>query len=279
MKKRILVGVLVGLLLIGAFVGGSFGDEAVEQEKLLVICTTNVLGDFVGEVGKDRIEIHTIVSGGTCPSHYDIKPSDAYAVSKASLVFFHGIEPWLENLLQASGNEEAQIVEVKGPWNPPSLAIEKIEVVKEALSQYEPQNAPYFKENAVGIIKSINDTAKALKEEAEYLEVEQIKVICMKWQEGFVKWLGFNVVATYLPPERVSMKQTLELIKKGKEENVTLIIDNLQSGTEFGAKLASEVGATQVILSNFPGAIPETENYVRLIEYNARQLLDVIKER
>ncbi len=130
-----------------------------------------------------------------------------------------------------------------------------------------------------GIIKSINDTAKALKEEAEYLEVEQIKVICMKWQEGFVKWLGFNVVATYLPPERISVKQTLEFIKKGKEESVVLIIDNLQSGTEFGAKLASEVGAFQVILSNFPGAIPETENYIRLIEHNARQLLDVIKER
>ena len=56
-----------------------------------------------------------------------------------------------------------------------------------------------------------------------------------------------------------------------------MIIDNLQSGTEFGSKLAFDLGATQIILSNFPGAIPETDSYVKLIKYNATQLFNGIK--
>jgi len=278
-RKRILVGVLMTMFLVVAFAGKIFANETGNQEKSIVVCTTSILGNFVREVGRDRIEVKTIVSAGMCPAHYDIKPSDVYAVSKASLIFFHGMEPWLENLIQASESEEVRKVGVKGEWASPVASVEKVELIKKALSEYESQNAAYFEENAAGIIKSINETAKRLKEEADRLKVGQIKVICMKWQEDFVKWLGFNVVATYLPPERLSVKQTLELVQQGKEKNVALVIDNLQSGTKFGAKLASEVGATQVVLSNFPEAIPGTESYVKLIEYNARQLLDAIRGR
>lgn len=282
MKRWILVGILLGVLLLGAFVGETCASQATAQEKTMIICTTSVLGDFVREIGEERIEVKTIAPAGYCPSHYDMKPSDVYAVSKAKFVFFHGIEPWLDNLdniIRTSGNEEVQKVQVKGEWDSPASKIEKIELIKGILAEYEPDNASYFEENAAHIITLINETANGLKEKADHLKVDQIKVMCIKWQEGFVKWLGFNVIATYMSPETLSLKQTLELVQKGKEENVALIIDNLQSGTDFGAKLASEVGATQVILSNFPGAVPETESHIKLIEYNAKQLLDTVKEK
>jgi len=276
-KKKILVSILMSIFLAEAFIGSSFGDQTANQEKPIVVCTTSVLTDFVREVGGDYVEVKTIIPAGMCPAHYDIKPGDVYAISKAKLVFFHGIEPWLENLIQNSGNEKVQKIQIKGEWDSPASKIEKIELIKEALVKHEPDNAPYFKQKAADIVTLINKTANRLKEEADHLQVDQIKVICVKWQEGFVKWLGFNIVATYMSPETLSMKQTLELIKKGKEESVALIIDNLQSGIDFGAKLASEVGAVQVILSNFPGAIPGTESHVKLIEYNARQLFDAVK--
>lgn len=279
MKKKIVVSVLMSIFLMGAFVESSFENQTANQEKSIVVCTTSVLADFVKEVGGDCVEVRTIVPAGVCPAHYDIKPENVYAISKAKLVFFHGIEPWLENLIQNSENEKVQKIQIKGEWDSPASKIEKIELIKEAFVKHEPHNAPYFKKNATDIITLINKTANRLKEEADHLQVNQIKVICVKWQEGFVKWLGFNIVATYMSPETLSMKQTLELIKKGKEERVALIIDNLQSGTNFGAKLASELGATQIILSNFPRAIPGTESHVKLIEYNARQLLDAVKER
>ena len=108
MKKKVLVSVLMSIFLIGAFVGGSFGHQTANQEKSIAVCTTSVLADFVREVGKDCLEVRMIVPAGVCPAHYDIKPSDVYAISKAKFIFFHGMEPWLENLIQNSGNEKVQ---------------------------------------------------------------------------------------------------------------------------------------------------------------------------
>lgn len=169
-----------------------------------------------------------------------------------------------------------KVVKIPLSWGEPSLAIEMIKLINETLCEIDPHNAAYFKEREDNQYKSINETAQRLKEEAKQLNVSDVKVICMKWQEVFVKWLGFDIVATYGPPESLSLDDVNKLIKTGREENVTLVIDNLQSGTDFGKELASELGATQVILTNFPGAIPGTETYTKMIEYNARQIFDAI---
>ncbi len=279
MKKRILVGTLISIFLTVALVGISSADETDVQEELIVVCTTSALASLVKEVGGERIEVKTIVPAGMHPPIHDIKPGDVYAVSKASLVFFHGIEPWLETLINISENKKVRMVKVWGEWDSPALKIGMVRLIEQALSEYEPGYALYFEERAKSIINAIDKTSRELKAKAERLRTQEIKVICIRWQEGFVRWLGFEVIATYLSPEKLSLKKALELIKKGKEENVMIIIDNLQSGTDFGAKLASELGATQVILSNFPGAIPGTESHLKLIEYNAKQLLDAVEER
>jgi hypothetical protein len=58
----------------------------------------------------------------------------------------------------------------------------------------------------------------------------------MQWQKGFVEFLGFKVLVTYPPPEMVSAKKYEEILKNGT--GAKLVIDNLQSGTEFGEKIA-----------------------------------------
>lgn len=275
--RKIVKSIFLTCLLIVLLAGTCLGNEASSKERPIIICTTSILADFIKEIGKDYIQAKEIVPAGMCPAHYDIKPSDIYAVSKATIVFSHGFEPWLQNLIESSGNKTTQIIRVKGPWNPPSLAIEKIEMTNESLCNNIPEKAEYFNKNATDLIKTIHTNSKQIIEEANNLQVSKVKVICNKFQKDFVDWLGFNVIATYPPPEMISIKQFLKLLLKGKTENVTLIIDNLQSGTEFGSKLAFDLGATQIILSNFPRATPETDSYVKLIKYNATQLFNRIK--
>ncbi|EMR74443.1 hypothetical protein MBGDF03_01252, partial [Thermoplasmatales archaeon SCGC AB-540-F20] len=55
---------------------------------------------------------------------------------------------------------------------------------------------------------------------------------------------------------------------------VCAVIDNLQSGTEFGARVASESGASHVIFTNFPGAVPGADTYLEMITYNTQQLIN-----
>jgi S-adenosylmethionine synthetase len=51
-------------------------------------------------------------------------------------------------------------------------------------------------------------------------------------------------------------------------------VDNLQIDVEFGAEIASEVGAEHVLLTNFPGAIPNTETLSKMLLYDAEQLFN-----
>lgn len=277
MRKIILYCLIFSLFFAGFLVSEGRGEE-VSKEKITVVCTTSLLGEFVEKIGKDRLEVTAIVPQGICPAHYDIKPGDVQAVIRASLVFSHGMESWLENLIKASSNETLKKIKIKGEWDSPALVVKQLELITEALCEASPGDADYFEENRALLVNSINEAARRIKNQAEELNLGQVKVLCIKWQEDFVRWLGLDVVATYPPPERISLKQVLELTKKGEEKEVSLIIDNLQSGTDFGAKLASQIGATQVVLTNFPG-VPEAEDYVEMIKYNSRQIFSGIKRQ
>lgn len=266
MKKRGSMIALIVLLSVLSVEG---------KEKNTVICTTTALKSFAEEVGGERVEVISLVQPGTCPGHFDVTPGDIHNVSNASLVLYNGIEPWLDDLIRSSGNEGVKKVLFEGEWNTPELAIEKIGKIREALSDIDPPHAEYYEKNAEGAVGRMNDLKELIGNEAESLDVADVEVICMKWQEPFVEWVGFDIIATYGPPERVSIKDVNELTKKDAE----LVIDNLQSGTKLGSQIASEIGARHVILTNFPSAVPGTETVDKMIQYNADQLFNAVRAK
>lgn len=272
MGKKGLIFVSLLLLALGLGLAG-LGEE----EKLLVVTTTSILADFAAHIGGDLVEIYTITPAGICPAHYDVKPSDIRAVAQAVLVLYHGMEAWLEDLIQASGNTDVKRVQVKGPWNVPSEIGAYLDQIEAALAEVDPAHAEQFKANAQGYKAEIDTLAGELLAKAKELELAQAKAIVMQWQQGFVAWIGVQVVATYPPPETLSLKQVQELINTGRKEQVALVVDNLQSGTSFGARLAYEIGAVHVVLTNFPGAVPGALDYLGMLRYNADQLFTAWK--
>ncbi|MCR4404171.1 MAG: metal ABC transporter substrate-binding protein [Candidatus Acetothermia bacterium] len=268
-RLRIWLLVALALLVSGGLLGLGQG-----QEKPLVIATTAVLADFAQAVGAELIEVYTITPSGICPAHYDLRPSDLRAVASASLVLYHGIEPWLEDLIARSGNTEVRRVQVQGEWNIPASALELVGRIAEALGEVDPAHAELFQSSAESYQAEIAALAGHLESEASELGVSEAKVIAMAWQSSFVTWLGFNIVATYGPPEMLSLREAQQLVATGREERAALVIDNLQSGIDFGSRLAFEVGAVHVVLTNFPGAIPHTATYLEMVRYNADQLFE-----
>lgn len=244
-----------------------------------IVCTTTTLQVVTEQVGGSAVEVVSLVQPGVCPSHFDVRPSHLDAVDTASLVLYHGVEPWLEQLITASGNTTVEQRALKGPWNAPVLAVQKIEAVRDALIQVDPENAEYYKENAEKAIADIHTMSNTIKEEAASLEVDSIPVMCMEWQQYLVEWMGFTIVKTYSPPETLSLKDVNDLIKTGRENGVCLVIDNLQSGTEVGAEIAAAIGAEHAVLTNFPTAVPETDTLAAMIAYNADQLLTAVKKQ
>ncbi len=272
----IIVFLVLGILGLGLHLKVAIAQEN-QEEKPIIVCTTNVLGSIVKELVGEEVDVVVLVNPGLCPADYDMKPSDIYALSKAKVFFYHGIpgeKPWLQNLIEAAGNENLTQVKVPGVYNTPEGAKKYIRTIGGNLSRILSID---LNDKIEQMINEIDNVANEIANEAQSLGVSNVNVICMKWQKTFVEWVGFNVVATYNPPETLSANDIANLIEIAHANNVALIIDNLQVSAEFGASIAAEVGAVHVVLTNFPGAIPETVNLAKMFQYNAKQLFDGLK--
>ena len=100
--------------------------------------------------------------------------------------------------------------------------------------------------------------------------------MCADQQTGFVKWTGLNVIATFGRPDSLTPQVVKELVDRGREAKVTLIIDNLQSGQDAGAGIAEELGIKRIILSNFPGGFDNTETWEKAIDRNIELILEAV---
>ena len=261
--KKLLPALLTFLMLTSVIGYVSAGD------KPIVVTTTSVIGSIVKDLAGDRVDLYVIVSPAICPAHHDVKPSDVYTFSKASLILYHGFEPWVEDLYKASGSK-AKLVKISGAWDTP-----------EGIKSYYKNVALKLKEE-LGIdvsdrlnevLPKIDSLAKKIKSKAEKVGASKVKVIAMKWVEEFVKWLGFEVVADFGPPEKLSSADVEKLVKVGREEGVMLVISNLQSGVEFGESLANEIGASHIVLTNFPWTDPDLKTLMDVLERNAERLV------
>jgi len=265
-KKLLIVGISL-LVIVG------LGTTVLAKPS--VVATHAVLGEFAQIVGGESIEVTTIIPSGFCPAFYDLCPSDVAAVSRATMVLYSGIEPWMDSLLDAVGGT-ASIVQLAGEWNTPDAATEKVDAIAASLSGLLPGDAEIFAANAAAYKTDLASLGISLKVKAATLDVAAVPVISMAWQEMFVAWLGFDVVATYGMPVNLSWKDVGNFAQAGIDNDVILVIDNLQSGVHFGAKLAREVGAIHVVLSNFPGAMPRTATVLDLFAQNAEALFSAV---
>ncbi|MFG1341054.1 metal ABC transporter solute-binding protein, Zn/Mn family [Xanthobacter autotrophicus] len=89
---------------------------ATPAQKLPVVASFSILGDFVKQVGGDRVAVTTIVGPNGDAHVYQPTPADAKAVAAAKVVFVNGLgfEGWLDRLIKASGTKAPIVVATQG---------------------------------------------------------------------------------------------------------------------------------------------------------------------
>jgi ABC-type Zn uptake system ZnuABC Zn-binding protein ZnuA len=99
--------------LAGCGGGSGAGQEASGPR---VVATHSILGDIVGNVGGDGIELTTLVAAGEDPHVFEPSPSDSAALSEAEVVFENGLEyeTWLDDMYESSGSEAERVAATDG---------------------------------------------------------------------------------------------------------------------------------------------------------------------
>lgn len=212
MKRFLLL--IVGSILLAAC--STSPSPAVENGKLNVVATTNIVADVVAQVGGDHVQVETLLPVGTDPHSFEPTPQDIAKVADADIVFANGagLEEFIDHLLESAGATD-QIVEVSAgielldhpnageadlaeddydhaddedhehaehagdphTWTDPNNVMVWVEHIEDALGEADPAHAEAYVENAAAYTAELEDVDAWIREQIAQIPEENRKIV------------------------------------------------------------------------------------------------------
>jgi len=277
MKRKFLLTVLATLLLLALLAPLSCTHSSAD-----IVAGSSLIADIAQDIVDGKLEIHNLIPPGMCPGHYDVKPSDVEILADSKALIIHNWQQNMKNitgLIDAADNPDLIIKIIDVPDAPmvPEVQSQTIDKIAQSLSEIDSANSEYYQKKAKERMQATLAKGGEVKNRLQEAKASEVKVICSGMQAGFIKWAGFDVVATYGRPEELSVAEVEQIVTKAKQAGVALVIDNLQSGGAGNSEvMARDIGAAQVTISNFPGGFEGTKTWEKAIDKNTDLLLEAL---
>ena len=94
---------------------GSTGQEPAEARTVSVVTTTNIVADWVENIGGGNVDVFSLLPAGADPHTFQPGAQDVARVADADLVLSVGLgleASWLHDLLENAARDESAIVEL-----------------------------------------------------------------------------------------------------------------------------------------------------------------------
>jgi len=262
-------------LFVGILLGGCSTESSA---KLKVVTSTSLIAQIVERMGGDKVSVVNIIPPAQCPGHFDVKPGDIQKLADARLFIIHNWqgEKFSDDLIASANNKNLTTVKVEltGNWMTPPVQRDAADKIAATLVQIDPDSSAAYQKAAAEYKAKVTDKESEIKAKLGQVNLSAVNVLCDEQQADFVKWAGLNIIATYGRPETFTPQVVKDLVDKGREGKVTLVIDNMQTGGESGKSLAEQLGVKHIVLSNFPGGYENTETWEKAIDKNVELILN-----
>ncbi|WP_285012378.1 metal ABC transporter substrate-binding protein [Lactococcus formosensis] len=184
-KQLSLITILASLLLLLTACSPK-KEESKASDKLKVVTTYSIIADIAENIGKDHVDVYSMVPRGTDPHQYDPKPNDTQAVEKADIVFYNGLnletgKGWFDKLVKNSRKEDSTFMVSQGvtpihlsekgkeseedphAWLDIQNGIIYAQNIEKELSKKDPQHKEVYQKN----LKAYTDKLQQLDTEAK----------------------------------------------------------------------------------------------------------------
>ena len=212
-KLYVLLCLIVLLVGIGCDPKGQ--PDAPVAGKYRVVTTIGMITDIVKNVGGDRVEVIGLMGPGVDPHLYQASAGDVQKLSSARLIFYNGLHlesKMADILAKMSGNTKTVAVtdavdrnllltppEFEGQYDPHlwfdvTLWMEAVGRVRDALSEFDPDNTLQYWSNAERYFAKLAELHEYVKTQAERVPTEQrVLVTAHDAFNYFGKAYGFEV--------------------------------------------------------------------------------------
>jgi zinc/manganese transport system substrate-binding protein len=297
-RRRALAATALAALFVAA--------PARAQDPLKVIASFSILGDFVKNVGGDRVEVATLVGPNGNAHVYAPSPGDAKKVADAKLVFVNGLgfEGWLERLVKASGTKAPIVVATKGikpleragdhdhdhdhgradPHAWQSVANAKIYVanIRDALIAADPASKDVYSANAAAYLAKLDALEREVREVIAKIPADRRRVITSHNAFGyFQNAYGVNFIAPQgvSTEAEASAKDVAAIIAQIKKQKAAAVFLENVTDPRLVEQIARETGA-KVGGTLYSDALTDDKGdattYIDLIRHNLRQLASAL---
>ena len=230
-----------------------FAVRELPAKKIKVITTTSHLSSIINEICQDKVEIVNIIPPTMCPGTYDLEPDTLKKISKANIIMYHHWQQsWIKDLKHKIYKIGLIYREIKteGNFMIPYINLRAAKEIKDLFMIWDYDNKDFYEINFINYAYKINSLSEEISKNHS-LRYNR-KTICNTQIEDFLQWLGFTVVMKYNKAENITPAEMKMLTKKAKNEKVSIVIDNLQAGTDIGRALSKDLKIKHITISNFP---------------------------
>lgn len=284
-------------------------QAAVAQDRIPVVASFSILGDFVAEVGGDRIALTTIVGPDGDGHTYQPTPADAKAVTEAKVVFVNGLEfeGWFPRLKESSGAAAPIVESAKGieaikmdeaghdhdhghahghdhgefdphVWQSVGNAKVMVANIRDGLIAADPAGKATYEANAAAYLAELETLDAEIKATIAAIPQEKRKIITSHDAFGYFE-VAYGI--EFVAPQGVSTeteasaRAVARIIRQIKREKIGAVFMENISDPRLIKRIADETGANlggTLFSDALSGADGPAGTYIALMRHNIRAL-------
>jgi zinc/manganese transport system substrate-binding protein len=267
------------------------------QEKIDVVASFSILGDFAKNVGGERVNVTTLVGPNSDVHVYTPAPADAKKIADARLVIINGLglEGWLPRLVQSSGSKAAIVTAANGiaprklgsdadPHAWQSVVNAKIYVanIRDALIVADQEGAAAYRANADAYLAKLDTLDREVRDAVAQIAEVRRKVISTHDAFGYfaaaygIAFIAPQGVSTESEPSARDIASIITQIKTGKIPAVFL--ENI-SDPRLMRRIVAETGARiggTLVSDSLTSENGDAPTYIDMVRHNIKALTSAL---
>jgi zinc/manganese transport system substrate-binding protein len=267
------------------------------QERLNVVASFSILGDFVRHVGGNRVDVTTLVGPNSDVHVYTPAPADAKKIADAKLVFINGLglEGWLPRLVQSAGGKAAIITATAGiaprklgsdadphAWQSVVNARIYATNIGEALGVADPAGAVVYRANAQTYLAKLDALDREVRDAIAQIPPARRKVISTHDAFGyFAAAYGVEFVAPLgvSTESEASARDIARIITEIRARKIPAVfLENISDPRLIGrisAETGARIGGT-LYSDSLTSEKGDAPTYIDMVRHNIKALTSAL---
>lgn len=309
MKNKITAVALSVLMIF--LCGCSAYTPPQKGDRLSIVCSIFAPYDFARQIAGDRADIKMLLPTGVESHSYEPTPRDIIELQNADVFFYvsEHTETWVTQIINSVSASEVNITELAGElgleinghehehhhdeheegetdehiWTNLETASDMVGCMAEKIGELDPENADYFKENAVAYsekILALRDDIQELVNTSKRREIVSGSRFAMK---NFTHEFGIEFTAAFdscVDNTEPSASVMAEIIDKIQTDNIPVIFYEELTEPKIARAVSTETGAEMLLLHSCHNIssdeLKRGETYLSLMRQNYNNLKEAL---